>query len=36
VAVLTVRELFEFIVDPTITEDNLDASLDKLMEVAAR
>ena len=35
-AVLTVRELFEFVVDPTITDDTLDASLDRLMEVAAR
>eukprot|EP00887_Chlorella_sp_A99_P005225 scaffold1.g5225.t1 len=35
VATLTVRELFDFVVDPAITEDNLDAALDRLMEVAA-
>eukprot|EP00983_Pelagomonas_calceolata_P117659 1160435-Pelagomonas_calceolata.AAC.4 len=34
VAVLTVRELFEFAVDPLITEDTLDAALDRLMEIA--
>ncbi|XP_068092957.1 serine/threonine-protein kinase RIO1 [Hyperolius riggenbachi] len=34
VAVMTVRELFEFITDPSITEDNLDAYLEKAMEVA--
>lgn len=33
---LTVRELFEFAVDPDITEDTLDAALDKLMEIASR
>jgi len=36
VAVLTVRELFEFVVDPVITEDTLDAALDRLMEIATR
>ncbi len=36
VATLTVRELFDFAVDPTITDDNIDAVLDKLMETAAR
>lgn len=36
VATLTVRELFEFIVDPNITEATLDAALDALMEVASR
>jgi len=36
VATLTVRELFEFAVDPVITEDTLDAALDRLMEVAIR
>uniref|UniRef100_A0A7S3QT89 Serine/threonine-protein kinase RIO1 n=1 Tax=Dunaliella tertiolecta TaxID=3047 RepID=A0A7S3QT89_DUNTE len=36
VAVLTVRELFEFAVDPLITEDTLDAALDRLMEIATR
>ncbi|XP_038627523.1 serine/threonine-protein kinase RIO1 [Tachyglossus aculeatus] len=35
VAVMTVRELFEFVTDPSITEDNLDAYLSKAMEVAA-
>lgn len=35
VATLTVRELFEFAVDPAIHEGNLDAALDALMEVAA-
>ncbi|MEE6464814.1 hypothetical protein FKM82_006369 [Ascaphus truei] len=34
VAVMTVRELFEFITDPSITEDNMDAYLDKSMEIA--
>ena len=36
VATLTVRELFDFVVDPGITEDNLDAALDNLMEMAGR
>ncbi|XP_043544508.1 serine/threonine-protein kinase RIO1 isoform X1 [Chiloscyllium plagiosum] len=35
VAVMTVRELFEFVTDPSIMEDNLDAYLQKAMEVAA-
>ncbi|XP_072323114.1 serine/threonine-protein kinase RIO1 [Scyliorhinus torazame] len=35
VAVMTVRELFEFITDPSIMEDNLDAYLEKAMEIAA-
>lgn len=35
VATLTVRELFEFTVDPTITDDTLDTALDRLMEIAA-
>ncbi|XP_007901617.2 serine/threonine-protein kinase RIO1 isoform X1 [Callorhinchus milii] len=35
VAVMTVRELFEFIIDPSITEDNLDAYLEKAMEIGA-
>uniref|UniRef100_A0A8C8VHK8 Serine/threonine-protein kinase RIO1 n=1 Tax=Pelusios castaneus TaxID=367368 RepID=A0A8C8VHK8_9SAUR len=34
VAVMTVRELFEFITDPSITSDNLDAYLSKAMEIA--
>ncbi|KAM4705537.1 serine/threonine-protein kinase RIO1 [Rhinophrynus dorsalis] len=36
VAVMTVRELFEFITDPSITEDNMDAYLEKAMEIAAQ
>nr|XP_033790739.1 serine/threonine-protein kinase RIO1 isoform X2 [Geotrypetes seraphini] len=36
VAVMTVRELFDFITDPSITEDNLDAYLQKAMEIAAQ
>ncbi|XP_078253857.1 serine/threonine-protein kinase RIO1 [Rhinoraja longicauda] len=35
VAVMTVRELFEFVTDPSIAEDNLDAYLEKAMELAA-
>ncbi|NP_001116165.1 RIO kinase 1 L homeolog isoform X1 [Xenopus laevis] len=35
VAVMTVRELFEFITDPSITKDNMDAYLEKIMEIAA-
>ncbi|XP_059828155.1 serine/threonine-protein kinase RIO1 isoform X1 [Hypanus sabinus] len=35
VAVMTVRELFEFVTDPSIAEDNLDAYLQKAMELAA-
>ena len=34
VATLTVRELFDFATDPNIDETNIDAALDKLMEVA--
>ncbi|XP_020865534.1 serine/threonine-protein kinase RIO1 isoform X1 [Phascolarctos cinereus] len=36
VAVMTVRELFEFITDPSITKDNLDDYLLKAREVAAQ
>ncbi|XP_041423663.1 serine/threonine-protein kinase RIO1 isoform X2 [Xenopus laevis] len=36
VAVMTVRELFEFITDPSITKDNMDAYLQKIMEIAAQ
>ncbi|XP_030408221.1 serine/threonine-protein kinase RIO1 isoform X2 [Gopherus evgoodei] len=36
VAVMTVRELFEFITDPSITSDNLDAYLSKAMEIATQ
>ena len=35
-ATLTVKELFDFAVDPAINEGNLDAALDALMEVASR
>ncbi|XP_050993210.1 serine/threonine-protein kinase RIO1 isoform X2 [Labeo rohita] len=34
VAVMTVRELFEFITDPSITSDNINQYLDKAMERA--
>lgn len=30
VAVMTVRELFEFVTDPSITHENLDAYLSKV------
>ncbi|XP_054982443.1 serine/threonine-protein kinase RIO1 [Sorex araneus] len=36
VAVMTVRELFEFVTDPSITEANMDAYLSQAMEIAAR
>ena len=36
VAVLTVRELFDFVVDPAINEANVDETLERLNEVAAR
>ncbi|GIL49848.1 hypothetical protein Vafri_6156 [Volvox africanus] len=35
VATLTVRETFEFVVDPAINDDNVDAALERLSEVAA-
>ncbi|XP_023696974.2 serine/threonine-protein kinase RIO1 [Paramormyrops kingsleyae] len=35
VAVMTVRELFDFITDPSITGDNIDDYLEKAMEIAA-
>ncbi|XP_059419736.1 serine/threonine-protein kinase RIO1 [Carassius carassius] len=35
VAVMTVRELFEFITDPSITSDNISEYLDKAMEIAS-
>jgi RIO kinase 1 len=35
VATMTVKELFDFITDPTITESNRDAYLDKMSEKAA-
>lgn len=34
VAVMTVRELFEFVTDPSITSENMDAYLEKSMEIA--
>ena len=36
VATLTVRELFDFVTDPAVNDGNLDATLERLMEVAAR
>ncbi|GFH17689.1 RIO kinase [Haematococcus lacustris] len=35
VATLTVRELFDFAVDPNIADEQLDAALDRLIELAA-
>ncbi|XP_073534832.1 serine/threonine-protein kinase RIO1 isoform X1 [Phyllobates terribilis] len=35
VAVMTVRELFEFVTDPSINQDNMDDYLEKAMEIAA-
>lgn len=35
VAVMTVRELFDFITDPSITSQNIDQYLDKAMVIAA-
>ncbi|XP_048655718.1 serine/threonine-protein kinase RIO1 isoform X2 [Marmota marmota marmota] len=36
VAIMTVRELFEFITDPSITPENMDDYLSKAMEVASQ
>ncbi|KFO89145.1 Serine/threonine-protein kinase RIO1, partial [Buceros rhinoceros silvestris] len=36
VAVMTVRELFEFITDPSITSENIDDYLLKAMEIASK
>lgn len=36
VAVMTVRELFEFVTDPSINPDNMDGYLEKAMEVATQ
>ncbi|XP_060100179.1 serine/threonine-protein kinase RIO1 isoform X2 [Heteronotia binoei] len=36
VAVMTVRELFEFVTDPSITSENMDAYLEKAMEIASQ
>lgn len=35
-ATLTVKELFDFAVDPAVTDDNLDDTLDALMQLATR
>ncbi|PNW73992.1 hypothetical protein CHLRE_13g580900v5 [Chlamydomonas reinhardtii] len=35
VATLTVRETFDFVVDPAINDDNVDAALERLSDVAA-
>ncbi|KAF5281988.1 hypothetical protein FQA39_LY00512 [Lamprigera yunnana] len=35
VATMSIKELFDFITDPTITEENIDECLDKLSENAA-
>ncbi|KAI5277547.1 Serine/Threonine-Protein Kinase Rio1 [Manis pentadactyla] len=35
VAVMTVRELFDFITDPSVTHDNMDIYLSKAMEIAS-
>uniref|UniRef100_A0A1D2A9U5 Serine/threonine-protein kinase RIO1 n=2 Tax=Auxenochlorella protothecoides TaxID=3075 RepID=A0A1D2A9U5_AUXPR len=35
VATLTVKELFDFAVDPAVTDDNLDDTMDALMQLAA-
>ncbi|KAG2458388.1 serine/threonine-protein kinase RIO1 isoform X1 [Polypterus senegalus] len=35
VAVMTVRELFEFVTDPSITNENIDDYLEKAMEIAS-
>ncbi|XP_054542587.1 serine/threonine-protein kinase RIO1 isoform X2 [Pan troglodytes] len=36
VAVMTVRELFAFVTDPSITQENMDAYLSKAMEIASQ
>uniref|UniRef100_A0A8I3W727 Serine/threonine-protein kinase RIO1 n=1 Tax=Callithrix jacchus TaxID=9483 RepID=A0A8I3W727_CALJA len=36
VAVMTVRELFEFVTDPSITHENMEAYLSKAMEIASQ
>lgn len=36
VATLTVKELFDFAVDPAVNDDNLDETLEALMASAAR
>ncbi|KAG7273891.1 hypothetical protein CRUP_025952 [Coryphaenoides rupestris] len=35
VAVMTIRELFEFITDPSITSDNINQYLERAMEIAS-
>lgn len=36
VAVMTVRELFDFVTDPSITADNMDAYLEKVRRAEER
>ena len=36
VATLTMRELFDFVVDADVTADNIDVALQNLMNLAAR
>ncbi|XP_056377081.1 serine/threonine-protein kinase RIO1 isoform X2 [Hyla sarda] len=36
VAVMTVRELFEFVTDPSVNQDNIDSYLEKSMEIAGK
>ena len=36
VSVLTVKELFDFVTDATITEDNIDLYLEKAMTLASQ
>lgn len=36
VATLTVKELFEFVTDPTLSDDDLEPALERLSELAAR
>lgn len=36
VATLTMKELFDFVVDANVTADNIDVALLKLMNLAAR
>ena len=34
VPTLTLRELFDFVTDPTVTKENVHRTLDKLLEIA--
>ena len=36
VATLTMRELYDFVVEPNVTADNIDVALQRLMTIAAR